>query len=204
MGKISSLRADLCLAVEQELTVFAFKYVCPGRWGVPDLRAHPILEKALVKWIENLMGEGLGDVRLAINSLYRPALGGVGVGEYSYQKYDYIDLLDPRGHWAGLAVDIGLKETAEYLWGKKAFAGGVVSYRTLGSKYVDILNRTAKGAGLSRVFLRLGEWWHYSFDDKEAREESFIWHSYYRPGEMGIRPSKHIQEKRRALLRQVV
>lgn len=109
-----------------------------GKWQ-PDLRVDPRLRKRLVKLVELCRADpGFGDkFILPVSSCYRPFLQAT---------LDYIirDATDPRGHWAGLAIDIGYQ---------------IKLSRDLWDKFVEY----ARKAGLIRIHLkRHGEHWHFS------------------------------------------
>jgi len=109
-----------------------------GRWE-PDLRVDPRLRDMLIKLVELCRADpdfGL-DFMLPVSSCYRPfhPMGYV---------YDKKDASDPRGHWTGLAIDIGYRN---------------VLPEHLCAKFV----KYAKQAGLRAIHKkRYGEWWHFS------------------------------------------
>lgn len=108
-----------------------------GDWE-PDLRVDPRLREKLAKLVALCRERWGGDFVLPISSCYRPFL--------LYEKGHWLrDASDPRGHWSGLAIDIG--------------------YRNVLGCYEDwrFFVKAAKQAGLYRIHLKkYGEWWHFS------------------------------------------
>ncbi len=109
-----------------------------GRWK-PDLRVDARLNDKLEKlaklcWNDKSFG---ADFMLPVSSCYRP---------FNPQGFEYErrDAKDPRGHWTGLAIDIGYRN---------------VLPKRLWKKFI----KYAKKSGLYRIHLvRYGEWWHFS------------------------------------------
>ncbi|MCP4231254.1 MAG: hypothetical protein GY771_14050 [bacterium] len=109
-----------------------------GDWE-PDLRVDPRLGERLVKAVELMRADpdfGPGFM-LPVSSCYRPLLG-------DEKGYTIRDARDPRGHWSGLAIDVGYRNVLpEHLW----------------KKFIKYF----KQAGLYRIHLqRYKEWWHFS------------------------------------------
>jgi hypothetical protein len=109
-----------------------------GKWK-PDLRVDPRLRDRLVKAAGLIRADADfgADFKLPVSSCYRPF-------KPNGYDYDIKDATDPRGHWSGLAIDIGYRN---------------VLPERLHKRFV----RQMKKAGLFRIHLAgYGEWWHFS------------------------------------------
>ncbi len=104
----------------------------------PDLRVDPRLRERLLILSKLCRGRWGQDFMLPVSSCYRPFLWK--------EKGHWIgDATDPRGHWSGLAIDMGYRNVLKTYEDWKAFV------------------KFSKKAGLKRIHLRkLGEWWHFS------------------------------------------
>ena len=109
-----------------------------GRWK-PDLRVDPRLRERLVKAVELMRADpdfGPGFM-LPVSSCYRQFL-------YFIKGHWWRDARDPRGHYTGLAIDIGYRNVLpERLWFK--FEGYM---RQVGLHPMHLIAH--------------GEWWHFS------------------------------------------
>lgn len=105
----------------------------------PDLRVDPRLRDCLVKAVQLIRtNPDFGQrFRLPVSSCYRPFLSSL---EGHWKR----DASDPRGHWSGLAIDIGYRNVLpEGLW-----------------RYFE---KCMEQAGLKRIhYVKYGEWWHFS------------------------------------------
>lgn len=148
---------ELRLMVEGEL-VDCSDILCIGSFDDVKFYADLRMKKRLEKAITIIDYEHGRIIRIPTNSCYREF--------YSTCGNDYnglTDIRDPRGHWAGLAIDVSLSRLAWAIWNSRAFAGKKRSYGNLLKEYEQEMVHIFKRAGLYRIFWgNGGEWWHFS------------------------------------------
>jgi hypothetical protein len=120
-----------------------------GKWQ-PSLYVDKRLYDRLTQAIFILREAWGYSYKLPVSSCYRMA-------NIEGQDYDTRDMMDARGHWSGLAIDLGYQNTlSEERWG--------------------FFIVTFSKCGLSRIFRdTYKEWWHFSRYGKYVENHPELW-----------------------------
>lgn len=155
MEEIKQLRG----MVEAEL-VDCSDILCKGAYDDVQYEADSRMRKRLENVKAIIEQEHGVSTKIHTNSCYRPFYTTCG-DDYKGRT----DISDPRGHWAGLAIDISISRLAKAIWGSEAFGGKKRSYGNLLKEYEEKLVQMFNSARLYRIFWGKGkrwEFWHFS------------------------------------------